>query len=168
MMPLAYKGHGLSVLISDSRDGELISRAVSHLGVMSVRGSATRGGTVGFRRLVEVVRSGGDVAITPDGPRGPKWRANMGAIALSKATGVPVFPVTYACSKCKRFNSWDEFVVPAPFTRGLFLSGDPIEVPQDADRDELEELRVELETRLVAITERAEELVLKRRDGKAE
>lgn len=158
MMPLTYDGHGLFVLISDSRDGELISRAVSHLGVKSVRGSATRGGTVGFRRLVGVLRNGGDVAITPDGPRGPKWQANMGAIALSKATGAPIFPVTYACSKCKRFNSWDEFIVPAPFTRGVFLSGDPIQVPEDAGQDKLEELRLELETRLVAITEHAEDL----------
>jgi len=158
MMPLAYKGHGLYVLISHHRDGELISRAVSRLGVRSIRGSATRGGSAGFRRMLETLRGGSDVAITPDGPRGPKWKAHKGAVVLAIAAGLPIFPVTYACSRRKEFNSWDNFIVPAPFSRGVFVCGEPLEVPEDADDQTVEALRQALETRLIEITRQAEEL----------
>jgi len=159
MMPLAYEGHGLYVLISNHRDGELIAKAVSRLGVRSIRGSATRGGSAGFRRMLETLRTGGDVAITPDGPRGPKWKAHKGAIVLAKAARVPIFPATYACSRRKEFNSWDNFIVPAPFSRGVFIFGDPLDVPEDADEQMVEALRQALETRLIEITHQAEELV---------
>lgn len=159
MMPLAYRGSGLYVLISNHQDGELIARAVSHLGIQAIRGSATRGGAAGFRQMAEVLRTGKDVAITPDGPRGPKWKAHKGAIVLAKLAGVPIFPVTYACSRQKEFNSWDNFILPAPFTRGAFAAGEPIEVPKDADEQTIESLRQLLQTRLIEITRQAEELV---------
>ena len=159
MMPLAYKGHGLYVLISNHRDGELIARAVSRLGVRSIRGSGTRGGSAGFRLMLQTLRAGGDVAITLDGPRGPKWKAHKGAIVLAKAAGVPIFPATYACSRRKEFNSWDNFIIPAPFSRGVFVFGDPLDVPADADEQTVETLRQALETRLIEITHQAEELV---------
>ncbi|MBN2208537.1 MAG: lysophospholipid acyltransferase family protein [Candidatus Coatesbacteria bacterium] len=159
MMPLAYKGRGLNVLISNHRDGELIARAVQRLGVRSIRGSATRGGSAGFRRMVETLRAGGDVAITPDGPRGPRWQVHKGAIVLAKATGVPIFPVTYACSRRKEFNSWDRFVVPAPFSRGVFVAGERLDVPEDADGQTVETLRQALEKSLIEITHQAEEQV---------
>ncbi len=159
MMPLAYRGNGLYVLISNHRDGELIARAVSHLGIHAIRGSATRGGITGFRQMAEVLRTGKDVAMTPDGPRGPKWQAHKGAIVLAKLAGVPIFPVTYACSRQKEFNSWDNFILPAPFGRGAFVAGEPIDVPKDADEQAIESLRQLLQTRLIEITRQAEELV---------
>ncbi|MBN1593211.1 MAG: lysophospholipid acyltransferase family protein [Candidatus Coatesbacteria bacterium] len=156
MMPLAYRGSGLHVLISNHRDGELIARAVSHLGVHSIRGSATRGGSAGFRKMVETLKAGGDVAITPDGPRGPARKAHKGAVALARATGYPIFPTTYACSRRKEFNSWDRFVVPAPFSRGIFVCGSPLIVPEKADDTEMERYRLALERGLNEITEQAE------------
>lgn len=159
MLPLAYRGRGLFVLISTHQDGELISRAISHFGFSSVRGSVTRSAASSFKRLVEVIRSGADVAITPDGPRGPKWRAQSGVVALAKITGVPIFPITYACSRQRHLSSWDSFVLPGPFGRGVFLWGEPIIVPPDANRQALELHRKELESRLIKITEEAERLV---------
>ena len=159
MMPFIRDSKLPHVLISNHRDGELISRTVAHFGMPSVRGSATRGGASGFRQMVKVIEGGGSIAITPDGPRGPKWQVRMGAIALGKATSAPIFPVTYACSRRKEFKSWDNFILPAPFSRGIFLAGEAINVPSDADDVMMDSLREELQRRLIEITQRAEEIV---------
>jgi len=159
MLPFSYSGPGASVLVSTHRDGELIARVLPHLGLNCVRGSTTRGGSSGFRQMVEVLQSGHDVAITPDGPRGPKHVVQAGVIALAKMTGLPIFPVTYACSRCWRLNSWDNFVIPAPFSKGIFIYGEPLTAPDNADDDQAELLRAELERRLVSLTDRAEATV---------
>ncbi|MBM4132444.1 MAG: DUF374 domain-containing protein [Nitrospira sp.] len=99
MMPLAYRGSQIYILISRHRDGELIRRIVSRFGFRSVRGSTTRGGAAALRELVQLGRSGADLAITPDGPKGPRQVAQMGVIHLAKATGLPIVPVTFSCSK---------------------------------------------------------------------
>ncbi|MFM8552211.1 MAG: lysophospholipid acyltransferase family protein [Nitrospiraceae bacterium] len=99
MMPLAYRGSQIYILISRHRDGELIQRIVSRFGLRAVRGSTTRGGTEALRELVRLGRSGVDLAITPDGPKGPRQVAQMGVIHLAKATGLPIIPVTFSCSK---------------------------------------------------------------------
>src|ERR1041385_6021733 len=101
MMPLAYRGRDVHILISQHRDGELIQRVVSRFGFHSVRGSTTRGGTAALRRLIAVGRSGGDIAVTPDGPKGPRQIAQPGVVHLAKATGLPIVPLTFACSKKK-------------------------------------------------------------------
>ena len=99
MMPLAYRGSQIYILISRHRDGELIRRIVSRFGFRAVRGSTTRGGAAALRELVQLGRSGADLAITPDGPKGPRQVAQMGVIHLAKATGLPIVPVTFSCSK---------------------------------------------------------------------
>jgi lysophospholipid acyltransferase (LPLAT)-like uncharacterized protein len=99
MMPLAYRGAQIYILISRHRDGELIRRIVSRFGFRAVRGSTTRGGAAALRELVQLGRSGADLAITPDGPKGPRQVAQMGVIHLAKATGLPIVPVTFSCSK---------------------------------------------------------------------
>ena len=101
MMPLAYRGRHVSILISQHRDGELIQRVVSRFGFHAVRGSTTRGGAAALRRLIAVGRQGGDIAVTPDGPKGPRQIAQPGVVHLAKATGLPIVPLTFACSKKK-------------------------------------------------------------------
>jgi hypothetical protein len=101
MIPMAYRGPEVYALISQHQDGELIHRIVARLGVGSVRGSTTRGGASALRRLIRLGRRGGDLAITPDGPRGPRHHAQIGVIQLAKATGLPIVPVTFSCSKKK-------------------------------------------------------------------
>ncbi|GJL66775.1 MAG: hypothetical protein NPIRA05_17460 [Nitrospirales bacterium] len=103
MMPLAYRGKRAYILISQHRDGELIHRIISRLGFRSVRGSTTRGGGAALRQLIRHGRTGADLVVTPDGPRGPKWKVQEGVIHLARMTGLPIVPVTAAYSK-KNFS----------------------------------------------------------------
>ena len=101
MMPLAYRGKGAHVLISQHRDGELIARIVARFGFQSVRGSTTRGGVQALRELIRLGRSGVDLVVTPDGPKGPRQVANVGVVQLACATELPIVPITFSCSKKK-------------------------------------------------------------------
>lgn len=99
MMPLVYRGTEAHILISQHRDGELIHRIVSRFGFRSVRGSTTRGGTAALRELIRLGRAGADLVVTPDGPKGPRQVAQIGVVHLAKATGLPIVPLTFSCSK---------------------------------------------------------------------
>ncbi|MFQ5441665.1 MAG: lysophospholipid acyltransferase family protein [Thermodesulfobacteriota bacterium] len=102
MMPLGYLGKkGVTILVSQHRDGELIARTVKRFNISSVRGSSTRGWFGGFKGLIRAARSGGDLAITPDGPQGPARRAQTGVVQLASKTGFPIVPMTFAASKKK-------------------------------------------------------------------
>jgi lysophospholipid acyltransferase (LPLAT)-like uncharacterized protein len=156
MMATAYLGKDLNAIISIHEDGEMISRAMGMFNIASIRGSTTRGGTKALREMITVQKSGGDIAITPDGPKGPRHIAQNGAIILAKATGAPICPVTFNASRKKQFSSWDGFILPYPFSKGVFIWGDPIFVSKDADKDEIERKRVELEKELKRITQKAD------------
>ncbi|HEY7532057.1 MAG TPA: lysophospholipid acyltransferase family protein [Nitrospiraceae bacterium] len=110
MMPLAYRGQEAHILISQHRDGELISQIVARFGLQSVRGSSTRGGVTALRELIRLGRSGVDLVVTPDGPKGPRHVAKLGAVQLAKATGMPIIPLAFGCSKKNSsrvgINSW--------------------------------------------------------------
>src|SRR5438552_5908817 len=99
MMPLCYGGSRLYVLISEHRDGELIHRIVRRFGFDTIRGSTTRGGARALRQMARLGREGGDLAVTPDGPRGPRCVAQPGVVELAKLTGLPIIPLTFAASK---------------------------------------------------------------------
>jgi len=104
MMPFAYKGKRASVLISQHRDGELIARTIGHFGFHAARGSTTRGGARALRQLVQLARSGDDIGVTPDGPRGPRQAVQPGVVELAKLTGLPIFPLAFSASKKKSFR----------------------------------------------------------------
>ncbi len=104
MMPLAYRGRQARILISQHRDGELIYRIVKRFGFGAIRGSTTRGGQGALRQLIRSGRQGLDLVITPDGPKGPRHRVQSGVVALAKVTGMPIIPLTFACSKKKSFS----------------------------------------------------------------
>ena len=99
MMAPAYRGTGAHILISQHRDGELIHRIVSRFGFRSVRGSTTRGGAAALRQLIRLGRSGEDLIVTPDGPKGPRQVVQIGVVQLAKTTGLPIVPLTFSCSK---------------------------------------------------------------------
>jgi lysophospholipid acyltransferase (LPLAT)-like uncharacterized protein len=122
-----------------------------------VRGSATRGAVGGFVRLVHAFRTGYNLAVIPDGPRGPRHTAKPGVIRLAKATGAPLFPVSYAASRCVRLGSWDRLMIPLPFARVTVVVGEPILVERRAGEVELEEQRRVLEARLAELGRRAED-----------
>lgn len=99
MIPVGYRGRGSHVLISQHGDGEIIARIIARFGHEAVRGSSTRGGAGALRALIKLGRSGRDVVVTPDGPKGPRQVAKLGVVQLAKATGLPIVPLTFACSK---------------------------------------------------------------------
>jgi lysophospholipid acyltransferase (LPLAT)-like uncharacterized protein len=158
LMPYGYRGGRggpISVLVSQSRDGELIARTVARLGVDSSRGSTTRGGMAGMRALLRKAEAGYDLAFTPDGPKGPVGVVQPGVILAAAATGLPIQPVALAASRCRRLRSWDRFVVPLPGAAVHFVYGEPLAVERRADPAAA---AAELARRLNAAEEEAERL----------
>jgi len=144
------------VLASRSRDGELVARWVTRFGLRVARGSSSRGGAEALRELAAAVRAGEDVAVVPDGPRGPSEVLQAGLVVLAALTGAPVVPVGFAARPARRLASWDRFMVPLPFARAAAVFGKPFAVARDAER---ETARADLERALREVTETADRLV---------
>jgi lysophospholipid acyltransferase (LPLAT)-like uncharacterized protein len=161
MMPFFPRPGKTGMLISQHRDGEIIARLIKYLGIDSVRGSTTRGGLSALRGMVRFYREGGNLAITPDGPQGPKHVVQLGVIELARLTGSPIFPMTYGASRKKALNSWDHFIVPIPFCRIVYIWGEPVWVPRESKPEEMEEKRLLLQERLRQITDEADRIFQK-------
>jgi lysophospholipid acyltransferase (LPLAT)-like uncharacterized protein len=159
MMPFIYPGRPAAILISQHRDAEYITRIAERLGYAVVRGSATRGGPGAFKRMIQALRHGQNVAITPDGPKGPRQRAKLGALELARLTGAPLFPVAFGALPAWALASWDRFLIPRPFARACYIWGEPLHVEREATRAELAKARWLLEERLNAVTQEADALV---------
>lgn len=159
MMPYTWRVVGgdttFKMLISSHRDGEIISRTIGHFGIETIAGSTGKGkgGANALRGILKALRAGQVIGMTPDGPRGPRMHASSGIISAARLSGVPIFPLTYSTSKRRVMRSWDRFVLPLPFSRGVFCWGDPIYVPKDMDDDGLEDKRLELENKMIALTQ---------------
>lgn len=159
MMPYLWpRGPRVSVLISHHRDGRLIARAMRHLGIGTVAGSSSRGALSATRQMLSLLQAGESVAITPDGPRGPCMRVAPGVIRLAALSGAPILPAAYSCRRRRMLSSWDRFIIPLPFSQGVYVIGEPLTVPGDADEATLEQARGELEDRLNTITAEADRL----------
>jgi lysophospholipid acyltransferase (LPLAT)-like uncharacterized protein len=165
LMPYAYRGRGISVLVSRSRDGELIAKTVARLGIHASRGSSSRGGAAGLRALLRQAREGLDIAFTPDGPRGPLGVVQPGVILAAASTGWPIHPVAVAATRARRLRSWDRFLVPLPFGTVHYVYGEALQVPRDAD---LGEAAAELARRLDAAETEAERLAGQGEDRREE
>ncbi|CAN5693435.1 lysophospholipid acyltransferase family protein [soil metagenome] len=154
LLPLGYvhRGQGVYGLASLSADGEYIARVLQHWGMPMVRGSSSRGGDTAFREMVRVVRAGHSMSITPDGPRGPREQLTPGVLQLAQLTGAPLIPVSAAANSAWYFNSWDRFLVPRPFARVPVGYGEPLKVPRVATATDVDELALELQRRLDAVT----------------
>ncbi len=150
MMPMVYQGRKLSFLVSPHRDGQVVGKALERFGFRPILGSSTRKGFSGFKQMVKA--QGSDIAIVPDGPKGPRHQVQPGVIELAKLTGRPVVPLTFSSSKRKIFNTWDQFLLPLPFSRGVFIWGEPVHVDPDGSKAHLEEKRLLLEKRLNELT----------------
>ncbi len=154
MMPLVYKGRKLSFLVSPHRDGQVVGKALTRFGFHPILGSTRRKGFSGFKQMVKA--QGSDIAIVPDGPRGPRYQVQIGVIELARLTGRAIIPLTFSASRRKIFKTWDHFLLPYPFSKGVFIWGEPVEVDQNGDRAHLEEKRILLENRLNELTEKAD------------
>ena len=154
-----------TILISRSPDGEFVAHAARHHGIGVIRGSARnpkkdkeKGGTAASRAIVDHVAGGGCIAVTPDGPRGPRMRASLGAVRLARATGAPMMAYAWSTSGRIVFGSWDRFILPLPFSRGVIVWKGPIAPPTpDADDAALDAVRLELETLMNAAAAEADE-----------
>ncbi|MFO7830754.1 MAG: lysophospholipid acyltransferase family protein [Desulfuromonadaceae bacterium] len=125
LMAKAYT-YKAQILISSSRDGELIARAMAYMGQKAVRGSSSRGGSTAFKQMLRLAREPYDLVITPDGPRGPRHEIKEGVVHLARLSKRAVVPMTMACSRGHRFASWDRFLLPYPFGRLVFVYGKPL------------------------------------------
>ena len=155
----------LHVVISNNRDGELIARLIARFGGLTLRGSTRdarkrkgKGGDAVARTGIERLEAGDLIGITPDGPRGPRMRAQAGAAALSVWTGVPVVPFAWATRRARVLSSWDRFLLPWPFDRGVYVVGEPI-LPDGDDDDAVEAHRQAIEAGLNVVTRLADERV---------
>jgi lysophospholipid acyltransferase (LPLAT)-like uncharacterized protein len=159
LLPLVHyhRHEGIVVLVSEHGDGEYIARIIERNGFGTVRGSSTRGGTRGLRRLVRAARAGHDLAITPDGPRGPRGVFKPGALMAAQMTGLPVIPLAVGSSSGWRLRSWDGFLVPRPFARLRIGYLAPRFVPRDASRADIDALAAQIGAELDALTSRLAE-----------
>ncbi len=123
-----YRWTQLYTLVSQHRDGRLIGEIVRRLGIMPVHGSSSRGGAAGLRNLATALRDGGQIGITPDGPRGPRRQAAPGMAQLAALAGVPVVPCAARTKFALQFNTWDRMRIPLPFGRGTMVIGPAITV----------------------------------------
>jgi lysophospholipid acyltransferase (LPLAT)-like uncharacterized protein len=153
-----YGRRDVHVLISQHADGRLIAEVVRHLGFRVVAGSTTRGGVEAVRQMVRLSRSA-HLAITPDGPRGPRRRVQPGAIYLAARTGLPIVPFGIAYAHAWRMNSWDRFALPRPWSAAACVTAQPIHVPEALGKEDLEAYRLLVEKELNAVTAEAERLV---------
>lgn len=168
VLPCAFyfRRTGATILISQSFDGELITRTLELLGFHAVRGSSSRGGQEGINGLRRVlnpeVGEGTAVIFTADGPRGPIYRAKMGPVKLAQLTGAPIGSFHLQPAKAWVINSWDRFLVPKPFTRIAVSWGLWTMVSEEATNEELEPLRDQLDVALERARERANTHLAKR------
>jgi len=159
LMPFVWDyARPFSMLNSTHVDGQLIAEITGHFGVGSIPGSSTKGGTAALRGLLAALKSGTSVGLTPDGPRGPPKRASLGILQLARLGRVPIVPLTVATSRRRVLGTWDRLQVNLPFSRGIYVWGEPIEVPADADAAGIEAARLKLETELTRIGIEADRL----------
>jgi lysophospholipid acyltransferase (LPLAT)-like uncharacterized protein len=163
MMPFSYARARVTILVSQHRDGEYISRIARRLGLEVERGSATRGGARAFRQLVQRLRTDRSVAITPDGPKGPRGRVKSGVIELSRLSGMPIVPLAFGAFPRKTLASWDGFVIPYPCARAVYVWGKPLRIPPDISKAEAARYQQVLAAELDAATEQANRLAEKSR-----
>jgi len=147
----------MNMLISQHADGELVARAVGHVGIGTVRGSSKHGGAAAVRTMVKAAKSGECLGFTPDGPRGPRMRASKGVIDVARLTGLPIVPVSLSTRGHRVLDTWDRFCLPHPFTRAVVIWGAPMSVARDADAEVSEAARAALENELIRLTETADQ-----------
>ena len=148
----------MASLISASEDGELLARPIRDQGGQVARGSSSRDALAALREALAFARRGYSLTTVGDGPRGPSYELKAGAVVLSKLTGMPVYPITWAGTKVAQLHrAWDQLMIPMPFSRIQFRLGEPLQVAADADDEAMAEARRELESRLHTLTEWADQ-----------
>jgi len=159
-----FRNRGIGVLTSLSRDGEYIARVIRRFGFVPVRGSSSRGGRRGLLEMETMVKTGGAVAFTIDGPRGPRYVAKKGPVMLARLTGIPITAFYVAVEKPWVLGTWDAMLIPKPFSRAYVRVAKNIFVPPDADDATLDRHHAEMQAALERVTAFAESQFLAQRD----
>lgn len=151
-----FRKRGYWAIISLSRDGEMQSRIFRRLGFQVIRGSTGRGGERALVQALRVLRDGGIMALTPDGPRGPSGVVQDGVIVMSRKTGAWLVPCGVSARPRKLFRSWDRYMIPLFFARCFMLFGEPVQIPNEATPELVEELRQKVEREMHRLQAEAE------------
>ena len=160
-----FRKRGYWVIISHSRDGEMQSRIFKRFGYNIIRGSTGRGGARALIESIKVLRNNATMAITPDGPRGPIGVVQEGVMLMARKTGCALIPVGSYAKPAWFISTWDEYMIPLPFAKAVFIFGEPIYVDADASPEAVEEKRKQLETEIHRLQAEAKRLVSKRRNS---
>ena len=131
------------IMISQSKDGEMLAQYAAAMGAIPARGSSSRGGREALKLMQQHLASGGKACATVlDGPRGPAYIAKKGMVVLAKLSGAPLIPAIWSASRCLTLkNSWDKTLIPLPWSRVCIAVGEPIHIPAETTREELEDYR---------------------------
>lgn len=163
MLPFFYNilrpNRKIKIIVSNHFDGTFIGKVVSYHGIDIIQGSSTSGGTKLLRQILRLKNF--DIGITPDGPKGPGEKVKDGVIFISKVTKCPILPVTYSVKHKKILNTWDKFLIPMPFSKGVFICDEPIYLPENLNDDEFKHYKTLLEEKLKRINKLADEMVQK-------
>lgn len=145
-----YRMHlkNLVAMASRSRDGDFVASFLDRFGFHTIRGSSSKGGGRSFTQAIRMARQGYDIAIATDGPRGPIYQVQPGVIKLAQITSLPIVPASYQVSIGRELSSWDKFIVPGPFTKLAFEIAPIITVPRRAGKDQVEQIRIQLQSQL--------------------
>jgi lysophospholipid acyltransferase (LPLAT)-like uncharacterized protein len=159
VLPATYRfrSQGLAVMTSRSFDGEYIARIIQKLGFVAVRGSSSRGAVGAMFGMREQLEQGHGVVFTIDGPRGPRYVAKPGPVLLAKKTGVPISCFYVAVERAWILNSWDQMIIPKPFSRAAIYASSPIQVPPDASDEQMTALHQQMQETLERCRTGAEE-----------
>ncbi|MBA7711830.1 hypothetical protein ES703_120796 [subsurface metagenome] len=158
LLPTYYlRNQSIYALVSSHRDGEYLARILHHLGSRTIRGSTSRGGGRALLLMARKLKEGFDGAFTPDGPRGPIYKAKEGVIHLAQKTQMPIIPLSSDANRKKVYlDNWSKFILPRFFSRGIIIYGEPIRVPPKASQKIIKEKTQELEKVLNRLTQEAD------------
>ena len=145
-------------MISGSKDGDFISKMIYRMGLLSVRGSSSKRGHEAMEEMAQYLEKNYRVLMIPDGPRGPRHLVKPGVIRLAQITGKAILPATFSSTSGIFFRSWDRFLLPTPFGKGVVAIGDPIYVPAKLTNEEFEQKMLELENSMKQILEKADKI----------
>jgi lysophospholipid acyltransferase (LPLAT)-like uncharacterized protein len=155
----AYRNTGIVIPASESRDGEIQAGIIGRFGLGVVRGSSKRKGAQALLGLVDALRSGKDIAIAVDGPRGPVYEVKQGITYIAGKLSIPIVPLSVAAKRAWVLKKiWDKYLLPVPFTECVILYGEPITV-NGTSEEELENKRRELTDALNRIMARADRMM---------
>ena len=165
-MVVFYRHCNGHILVSRSKDGEYAALLAKAFGHQPERGSSSRGGARGARALIEAARPGHPIALTPDGPRGPRHCVQKGALFIARQTNRPIVPLAIGFSRYWELNSWDRFRIPKPVARGVALAGEPIQPPEDDEEETLARVGDLLQQRLIELEAEADRRAAEWAQGK--